>query len=111
MVLQVAAGDQIGVVKSSDCKPENSHIHFVVLKDGGPVDPSKFLLPRAPSRPEWIQKCDDYKLVWKVFIYTVLHMGLDVRKPIIRSLGTTNHRPACTSRQSDQHICYSFFEK
>ena len=66
MILQVAAGDQIGMVKSLDCKPENSHIHFVVLKDGGPVDPSKFLLPRAPSRPEWIQKCDDYKLVWKV---------------------------------------------
>jgi len=43
-----------------------NHIHIAFEKDGGFMDPTRFLEARPFSVPEWIQECDDYKLVWKV---------------------------------------------
>ena len=64
MLLQVAAGQPIGIATSSDC---DNHIHLAFLKDGGSyVDPSKYLDSIFPTVPKWTQICDDYKLVFMV---------------------------------------------
>ena len=43
-----------------------------------------------------------------------LHLGLLVRKPVLGGGGGCEQhrcRPACTSAQSDQRLCFSLFEK
>ena len=40
-----------------------------------------------------------------------LYLGRDARKSVFGGLQTTKRRPACASAQSDQRLCYSFFEK
>ncbi|XP_048250793.1 uncharacterized protein LOC124111176 [Haliotis rufescens] len=61
---QVVAGQVIGAASESECGSSN-HIHFAMRRPDGPVDPTRFLEPRIPEIPKWIQECDDYKLVWK----------------------------------------------
>ncbi|CAG2189963.1 unnamed protein product [Mytilus edulis] len=61
---RIAAGAPIGTAKQSPCYPFNS-IHFAMMKGNGTVDPTKFLSPRFFEVPQWIQTCDDYKLVYK----------------------------------------------
>ncbi|CAH1242182.1 Hypp6490 [Branchiostoma lanceolatum] len=60
--VSVLAGDEIGKAARSSC---SNHIHFSVEKDNIFVDISKFLEPRFINLPQWIQHCDDYKLVYK----------------------------------------------
>lgn len=62
---QVSAGDPIGTAVESPCATQN-HIHFAIRRNGGAVDPSEFLESRPIQKPEWVQICDDYKLVFKV---------------------------------------------
>ena len=54
-----------------------------------------------------------------LFKYTALyhskvlhHLGIDVRKPVFGGVCEQHRRrPACTSAQPDQRLCYSFFWK
>ena len=39
------------------------------------------------------------------------HLGLDARKPVLGVCEQQKHRPACTSVQSDQRLCYSLIGK
>ncbi|XP_062579219.1 uncharacterized protein LOC134241150, partial [Saccostrea cucullata] len=57
-----AAGQPIGRATGSDC---DNHIHLAFQKDGGYIDPTKFLESLMPVVPKWKQICDDYKLVFK----------------------------------------------
>ena len=45
------------------------------------------------------------------FQMRVHNLGLDVRKPVFRVCKPQRHRPACTSAQSGQPLCYSLFGK
>ncbi|XP_022102001.1 uncharacterized protein LOC110985344 [Acanthaster planci] len=88
--VNVIAGARIGtVIRSTSCTPPN-YIHFSMknikpnrlasildsnLNDDpspaddaakeGYVDPTNYLAKRPLEIPQWIQVCDDYKLVWK----------------------------------------------
>jgi hypothetical protein len=61
----VAGGQKIGTVTKSPCA---NHIHMAMKKKGAKdyLDPTKYLESIFPTMPQWIQQCDDYKLVWKV---------------------------------------------
>ena len=61
----MSAGQPIGEVANSPCGG-NAHIHFSMRRDGGYIDPTRYLEPRIPEIPAWVQECDDYKLVFKV---------------------------------------------
>jgi len=65
LVVKVAAGDPIGEAIASAC-PSQNHLHMVLTRDGGVVDPSEILDKRPIVTPKWTQDCDDYKLVFKV---------------------------------------------
>ena len=91
LLKQVIAGTQIGLVSSAiTCTPPN-YIHLSMKKTKpdrlaslldsalddepsaadqaakeGYVDPSNYLAKRPLEIPQWIQVCDDYKLVWRV---------------------------------------------
>ena len=54
----------IGIATKSPCS--QNHIHFAIRVSGGIMDPSRFVESREMILPEWRQKCDDYRLVWKV---------------------------------------------
>lgn len=44
-----------------------NHIHVAFEKgEEGFIDPTRFFEGRPFSVPTWDQKCDDFKLVWKV---------------------------------------------
>jgi len=64
-ILQVAGGQIIGKATMSTCAG-NNHIHMTMMKPDGIIDPTRFLEPRFPMIPKWIQQCDDYRLVYKV---------------------------------------------
>lgn len=61
--LQISAGVKIGTATHSGCM---NHIHVAFMKEGGFIDPTRFFGPRPFTVPVWEQKCDEYKLVWKV---------------------------------------------
>ena len=63
--VQVVAGQVIGQATRSPCSGYN-HIHLAILKGNGTVDPTRYVEPRFPEMPQWIQECDDYKYVYKV---------------------------------------------
>ncbi|CAH1783345.1 unnamed protein product, partial [Owenia fusiformis] len=52
------------VVQTSHC-PEG-HIHFALKKIGRDdiINPTRYFEKRKMERPRWVQKCDDYELVW-----------------------------------------------
>ncbi|XP_046547048.1 uncharacterized protein LOC124257102 [Haliotis rubra] len=60
----VSAGQKIGVAANSPCGG-NEHIHFSLRRKGGYVDPTHYLEARVPKIPEWVQECDDYRVVFK----------------------------------------------
>ncbi|XP_046562965.1 uncharacterized protein LOC124271856 [Haliotis rubra] len=60
----VSAGQKIGVAANSPCGG-NEHIHFSLRRTGGYVDPTHYLEARVPKIPEWVQECDDYRVVFK----------------------------------------------
>ena len=46
----------------------DGHIHFSLRKVGTEdyIDPSRYMERREVPRPQWVQECDKYLLVWKV---------------------------------------------
>nr|KAG5704727.1 hypothetical protein BaRGS_005183 [Batillaria attramentaria] len=62
--LEVAAGQVIGEATKSPCNGFN-HIHFAIRKGNKTLDPTRYVEPRLPEMPQWIQECDDYKYVYK----------------------------------------------
>ncbi|KAL8609979.1 hypothetical protein ACOMHN_029472 [Nucella lapillus] len=62
--VEVVAGQVIGEATSSPCSGFN-HLHFAIKKRNGTIDPTRYLEPRFPEMPQWIQECDDYKYVFK----------------------------------------------
>ncbi|XP_072048761.1 uncharacterized protein [Amphiura filiformis] len=84
--LRVSKGQRIGhATISQPCSGEFNHIHFAIKQvspnrlsevSGGSesggneetqgfMDPTKLLESRPIEAPEWIQECDDYKLVFR----------------------------------------------
>ena len=63
----------------SSCNSSN-HIHFAIQREGGFVDPTRFLQSRMFDMPTWVQSCDDFKLEYKVFvcnnIYSLIFLGI-----------------------------------
>ena len=49
------------------------------------------------------------KLIFQFAINRILYLGSSPRKPVFGVY--EQHRPARASSQSDQHLCYSLFEK
>ena len=49
------------------------------------------------------------QLFWILFMngieYHLHEFGLDARKPVFRVCEQQKHRPACSSVQTDQHLC------
>ncbi|XP_046574117.1 uncharacterized protein LOC124282192 [Haliotis rubra] len=60
----VTAGQKIGVAANSPCVG-NEHIHFSLKRKGSYVDPTHYLEDRVLKVPEWVQECDDFKVVFK----------------------------------------------
>ncbi|XP_052081230.1 uncharacterized protein LOC127719255 [Mytilus californianus] len=60
----VAAGEPIGTATRSSC---DNHITVIFRKNGGSIDPTGFLQKRGIQLQPWLQKCDDYKLVFMGF--------------------------------------------
>ncbi|XP_048258717.1 uncharacterized protein LOC124137708 isoform X1 [Haliotis rufescens] len=60
----VNAGQKIGLAANSPCGG-NEHIHLALRRKGGYVDPTRYLEVRLPKILEWVQECDDYKVVFK----------------------------------------------
>ncbi|CAG2216212.1 unnamed protein product [Mytilus edulis] len=61
---RVAAGVPIGLAVASPCNSSN-HIHVAMKREGGFIDPTRFLQTRMFEMPQWVQICDDFKLEYK----------------------------------------------
>ncbi|XP_021353372.1 uncharacterized protein LOC110450253 [Mizuhopecten yessoensis] len=99
---RVAGGQVVGKSVRSPCTG-NNHIHFAMFKPGGllsndiaPIDPKRFLEPRFPGVPKWIQHCDDYRLVYKfetIAEGTIVGLGGQGQNNTSPKMNNTNVKP------------------
>ncbi|KAI6655616.1 hypothetical protein LOD99_2114 [Oopsacas minuta] len=75
--INVQSGEKIGTVTDTGCYPNFIHV-TVMTRSGKPLDPSRFLKPRSLVFPEWIEECNDYKLV---VLGDVIREGEVIGKP------------------------------
>ena len=60
---QISAGVTIGLATSSSCK---NHVHIAMKRDGGFIDPTRFVVDRQKMFQPYVTECKDWKLVIKV---------------------------------------------
>ncbi|CAH1794764.1 unnamed protein product [Owenia fusiformis] len=68
---EVKKNEVLGHVTYSASLCMDSHIHFTMKKIGSNaiIDPTRYLEKRRMNKPAWIQKCDDYNVIWKEIVF------------------------------------------